>query len=294
MLRTCIALALLVAPAVARGDEVKLANGDVLNGEIVEWAVDHLVLDHPQLGRIRLSLDRLATDTGKPPSPGLFGTRILRGWNRHVSLGAAGDQGDSESTNITAGIDFGYEDDFKRWRLTGRYLFDQTDGSVEDNNARIDLRRDWLTPESRFFWLAAARYQFDQTTDWRHRTVVFGGPGYHLVDRVEHRLDVALGPAFTREYQGENQNKAEALLGLDYRWKLGEWSTFEITNQFYVEVQPEAGEYRNLTIAKWRIKLTEEPALSLDLAADNEYEPFAAEGDDEIDLNYSVSLGLDF
>ena len=53
---------------------MKLANGDELNGEIVEWAVDHVVINHPQLGEIRISLEQLDLDTGEPPSPGLLMT----------------------------------------------------------------------------------------------------------------------------------------------------------------------------------------------------------------------------
>jgi hypothetical protein len=74
----------------ASGDTLKLANGDELNGEIVEWAVDHVVIDHPQLGEIRLSLEQLDLDTGTPPSRGLFGTTFLRGWNRNVDIGWTG------------------------------------------------------------------------------------------------------------------------------------------------------------------------------------------------------------
>jgi hypothetical protein len=68
----------------AHADTLVLANGDEINGEIIEWAVDHVVIEHPQLGTMRFELDQLKIDTGTPPNPGLFGTRFLRGWSRRI------------------------------------------------------------------------------------------------------------------------------------------------------------------------------------------------------------------
>ena len=82
----------------ASADTLKLANGDELNGEIVEWAVDHVVIDHPQLGEVRLSLEQLDLDTGTPPSRGLFGTTFLRSWNRNVDIGWTGRVGSTGET----------------------------------------------------------------------------------------------------------------------------------------------------------------------------------------------------
>ena len=74
-------LALVGAVCSAHADTLVLANGDEINGEIIEWAVDHVVIEHPQLGEMRIELDELKLDTGTPPNPGLFGTRFMRGWN---------------------------------------------------------------------------------------------------------------------------------------------------------------------------------------------------------------------
>ena len=65
--RLTLGLALATLCAGARADTLVLANGDTLNGEILEWAVDYVVIEHPQLGPVRLSLDQLEIDTGTPP-----------------------------------------------------------------------------------------------------------------------------------------------------------------------------------------------------------------------------------
>ncbi len=291
------ALALAVAVfwgAGAHADSVKLANGDTLTGEIVEFAVDHLVIDHPQLGRIRLALDELEIDTGEPPTRGLFNTRFLRGWTRQIEFGASGEQGNSDSLTLTTGLNFRYADEFKRWRIQGRQFFDVSDGSVDDNNLRVDVRRDWLVPTSRWFWYAASRYQFDQETDWKHRTVLSAGPGYKVVQHPSHTLDFLLGPSFSREYEGENDNKGEILFGQDYLWTISERASFEVSNQFLLNVQPDFGNIRNFTSADLRIRFFDAPALNLVFGLQNEFDSDPP-GDDEVyDLKYSSRISLDF
>ena len=73
-------LVLLTICSDARADTLLLANGDESNGEIVEWAIEHVVIDHPQLGRIRLSLDQLDITSVERPTTGLFGGNLLRGY----------------------------------------------------------------------------------------------------------------------------------------------------------------------------------------------------------------------
>jgi putative salt-induced outer membrane protein YdiY len=292
-LLSCLALAIVcVCPAGA--DELKLANGDTINGEIVEWAVEHVVIDHPQLGRVRLSLDQLAIDTGKPPSSGLFGTSFLRGWKRSIDLGFNGRMGNSLLRNITLGLDFSFEDAFRRWKVDGRYFYNEDDDGVGDNNAIFNLHRDWLNPGSRWFARSGLRYQFDEFESWEHRINLIAGPGYHLVNREAHKLDVVLSPSFTREFGERQGNKAEALIAFDYSWKPGDRYEFSISNQSYIEVKPSAGELRNMTIADLKISLLEKPALSFKIGAQNEYETDPEDEDENNDIKYYLSFGLNF
>jgi putative salt-induced outer membrane protein YdiY len=287
----CVAFA--SAPAAA--DTLKLANGDVLNGEIVEWAVDHVVIEHPQLGQVRLSLDKLEVDTGTPPSPGLFGTRFLRGWKRNIDFGWNGRQGNENTKNITAGLNFQYADEFRRWMVTGRYYLNQKDDDDDDdNNARLDLRRDWLFPGHDWFVFASLRYQFDQFEAWKHRTVLSLGPGYNLLHGESHDLDLRMAPTFTKEYAGLRSEKAEWLVGIDYRWTISKRSSLHFSNDFYVEGKPNAGDFRNLTLSEWTLAIAERPALNLKLGGSNEYDSSPDSEDQPNDLRYYLAIGLDF
>ena len=257
---------LLPLPRGASADTVVLANGDKLNGEIASWAVDHVVIDHPQLGRMRLALDQLDIDTGKPPTPGLFGSDFLRSWKRSVDLGLSGKQGNSENSDLTAGLQFSFEDAFTRWRLDGRYYFNRDEDGVSDNNARVELRRDWLVPDSPWFGFGTIRYQYDQFESWLHRIVLTVGPGYELWKWGGHLLDGRLGGTFTREFGDRDQQKAESLFALDYSWKLAQRYTLTLSNLFFLQLYPSPGELRNQTIADLKIALLEEPSLNLSWA----------------------------
>jgi putative salt-induced outer membrane protein YdiY len=293
--RLWIALAVCACCATASADTLVLANGDKLTGEVVEWAVDYVEIEHPQLGRVRLSLDELEIDTGKPPSPGMFGTTFLRGWSRNFNLGFNGKIGNSESTNMTMGLNMNYADAFKRWRVRGRYFFNTSDDGDNDNNATLDLRRDWITPERPWFGFASFRFQFDEFESWKYRNTIKGGVGYNLVRRDDHhRLDVRLGPAYTREFGDRDNNKFDALFGLDYFWKFGDRYGFTFQNEFFLETYPDGGEWRNLTISEFTIGLTEKPDLDLRVGIENEYETNIDPGDENNDLKYYMAIGLDF
>ena len=109
-----------------------------------------------------------------------------------------------------------------------------------------------------------------------------------------HELDLRLGATFTREFGERDVNEANAMFAIDYSWKPGDRYTFTLTNQLFTEVQPNGGEFRNLTIAEWKVQLLEEPALSLKTGVENEYETDVEEDDKKNDLKYYVSVGIDF
>ncbi len=288
--RASIPLLLVAWASSAQADTLVLLNGDTLTGEIIEWAVDHVVLEHEQLGTIRLSLEQLKLDTGKPPSKGLFDTRILRGWDRRITAGWTGEAG--ESMTIRAGLRFQYKDEFKRWDMNGRYFFNKDDED-NDNNGRLDLSRDWLRPNSRLFLRVGGRYQFDQTEEWEHRTTFAVAPGLHVLDTESHDLDFYLGPVYSREFGKRDDNIFQSLVGFDYDWQITKDLKLDLTNNFFTEHAPDANDIRNLTIAELSFQLTEKPDLSLNLQLENEWE---VEDDDGVSntLNYGVSLGLGF
>jgi putative salt-induced outer membrane protein YdiY len=287
------ALLCLIA-GVSHAESVVLANGDRLNVEIVERGDDHIVIEHPQLGQVRLSLDQFEIDTDDPPNPGIFGTSILRGWSRTLDVGLNGRQGNSETTSITAGLEMNYEDELTRWGFRGRTFYDRDEDGTSDNNGRFTLRRDQLFPGSPWFAFGSVGYAYDQFESWRHRIIASAGPGYRLVQGQAHTLDLRFAPTFTREFGERDTDEADAMFAIDYSWKPGDRYTLTLANQLFAKVYPNAGEFRNLAIAEWKMQVLEEPALSLKAGAENEYETEVEEDDKKNDLKYYVGVGIDF
>jgi putative salt-induced outer membrane protein YdiY len=292
--RFAMAAVLCLVASVSRAESVALANGDRLNVEVVDRGVDHIVIEHPQLGQVRLSVDQLDIDTEDPPKPGIFGTNILRGWSRALDIGLNGRQGNSETTSITAGAVMTYEDEFTRWGFKGRSFYARDKDGVSDNDGRFTLRRDQLLPGSRWFAFGSVRYAYDRFDSWKHRIVTSTGPGYQLVQRKTHALDLRLGATFTREFGDRETDEADAMFAIDYSWEPSDRYTLTFANQLFAEIQPDAGEFRSLTIAEWKMQILKEPALSLKAGVENEYETNVEEDDKKNDLKYYVSVGIDF
>jgi len=297
MMRSACCFVVLMMLGVASpiyADTLVLANGDTINGEIVEWAIDHVVIEHPQLGTIRLELDQLKLDTGTPPNPGLFGTRFMRGWKRRIDIGLTGERDSDNTVSLTIGWQFSYKDQFTRWRLNGRYFYnaDDDDGD-DDNNATADLRRDWLMPGSRWFYSLGGRYQFDDFEAWKHRITLLSGPGLHLIETDKHAFDVIVGPAFTREFGTSNANKAEGVVLVSYDWTISKRQSIDLDNLYSYEFVPDGQEWRNLTTLAWALRVTEHPAMSVSLGIQNQYDSNPDPGDDSNDFKYFLTLGLD-
>ena len=275
-------------------EKIELENGDEITVEILEVTMDKVVIQHPELGVITVARNKIKSDLKHKLTPGLFGTSFLEGWNRRIDLGANGSQGTSISRNFTAGLDFSYKDKEKQWTVTGRYSFQGDEEGTTENQGRLSLQRNWLLPDSSWFWFGALGYQYDQFESWKHRTVVAAGPGYHLLKRKKHTLDVRGGPAYVREFGKRTTNKADLLAAFDYTWKPRDRMTITLSNQFFVEGAPDAGQIRNMTFANWRTRILSEPSLDLIFGVENQYQSQNEDGDKPNTLNYYITLGMNF
>jgi hypothetical protein len=120
------------------------------------------------------------------------------------------------------------------------------------------------------------------------------GPGYNLVDTEAHKLNVRAGPTFTREFGGSRDSQGEVTFGVDYEWTISSRSSLSFANDFYIQYAPELAGFRNLTTGEWKLRVTEEPSLSLVIGGSNEYDSDPDPDDEANDLRYYLSLGLDF
>src|SRR5262245_54470061 len=137
-----IAIAVLAAqPAWCETVTVKLQNGDLITGEVIERTAEHIVIQHPLFGRLEIPNDEVSTDT---LHPGIGGTRFLEGWDKEVSVGLSGSEGDTDEMDLLVGGDLDYTDAKKRWQIRARYALSYSENEKDDHNAQISALRDWL------------------------------------------------------------------------------------------------------------------------------------------------------
>lgn len=277
----------LAGPAGA--ETIALANGNKLDGEVLERTDEVLVLQHENLGRLEIPVDQLAVETAKP---GLLGTPFLRGWTRRLEVGVDGASGNSDFFNALVGLDLGYEDDYRRWDVSGGYTLDKQDGERSANRGYLGLTRDWLHPDRLWFPFVDTRYDYDEFRDWDHRLGGHAGIGYTLLKTERLRVLGRLGAGGSRTWGSEDDRFApEGLAGLDATWKVNDHLAFTFSNKLFPDLQ-ELGEFRNVTDAAWIVDLTGE--LAFKLGVDNRYES-RVKGDAEAnDVRYYGSILIGF
>ena len=285
-----VLLVLLVA-ATASAETYELQNGDKISGEVLRLDDEKVVLMHAVFGEIELPLEEIAPAKG--PQPGLFGTPFLAGWTRTFKLGVNGERGESETADVVASLDLDYDHDALRWRVDGRYAFSTAERSTTKHNALFEATREKHFADSRWFWLANGRWDWDEFRSWDHRLTLIAGLGYELIDTETFELRVAAGPALTREFGGADEWLYEAMIGAQAEWTIAESHTLEVTTRYFQAVNDDRP-YRNLTDAKWKWQLSQDPGLSLNLGIENEYESDPLPGVERNSLKYFTSLGIDF
>ena len=286
-----LALSLVWLAAAAGAETYELKNGDKISGEVVSLDDERIVLEHSVFGQVEIPLTEVAPAKG--PRPGLFGTPLLAGWTRTFMLGVNGERGESETADVLAALDLDYKDDSLRWKVDGRYTFSSAETETTKHNALFEVTRARSFEDSRWFWLANGRWDWDEFRSWDHRLTLIAGLGYELVQHENFTLRLAAGPAITREFGGTDSWLYEAMVGAEAEWKLAENHTIEVSNRFFQAVN-EDSPYRNLTDAKWKWQLSDDPGLSLNLGIENEYESDPVPGVEPNDLKYFTSLGIDF
>ncbi len=302
--RLFFAFAALALAAPAAADLVRLTNGDVLSGTIVEQTDAGVVLDHAQLGRLTLKPDQVqAAVTGDeklpavpaPPRPGVAGTSFLAGWTKQFQLGLSGASGNSSDADFLGGLRGSFADDTRRWNFDSAYVYSEADGVKEKDEAYATLVRDFLFPTKRYFVFLGGRYDYDQFEDWDHRANLTSGAGYSFIDRetFDFRGRGGLGVIKTWGAPGDDKYELEGVLGLETEWIPTDRQKLRVANTFFPSLT-DTGEFRNLTTVDWTLALSDGLGLSLNLGVQNEYETDVDPGTEKNDLTYRASLLYDF
>ena len=132
-------LSFVLLPTLSSATAIQLITGDEINAEIIEQTRDYLTLHHEVLGNLTIDTDSIVTIEGKAiPSDtaaivvnednGLLGFGFLPNWQRSLTLGLNGTEGNKQAIDFHTAFDVDFEDNTKRWGFAAHYNFSKKEG----------------------------------------------------------------------------------------------------------------------------------------------------------------------
>jgi putative salt-induced outer membrane protein YdiY len=153
-------------------------------------------------------------------------------------------------------------------------------------------------PNSRWFWFVGGRLDYDQFESWETRMNFQGGPGYRILKREDHDLDMTLdaygGIGARKEWGSANDSwKPEGLLGIDYTYHITERMRLDLDAAYFPTFE-NISDYRFRSTATWRYALTEGKNLSLVIGYLMEYRAIVDPGKDTTDFRLWIGIQYSF
>ena len=285
----------LMSPRSVRGEEIRLKNGDVLHGTVVEYNEVRLILDHPNLGRLVLSADAVDSvlqtetvpdDTGAPAlvssqkapeeSPSEAAVHgaddtSQRDWNLGVVFGGSftnDDEGEKLSFNTRVLLDRKLP--ISETNLSIAYIYELDNDELDENNLTGILHRYWLKPDSRWLYLSNLRYDFDEFQSWRERIQGHGGVGYVLIGKETLQLWPYVGAGFRRDIDSQDQaSPVEGVTGARLTWRTKNKQKMEYMLNYFKMLSND--DFRFVNILDWKIPFHRLSRLSFNTHLDYEY-----------------------
>jgi putative salt-induced outer membrane protein YdiY len=240
------------------------------------------------------------TTAGKisPKLPGLFGSGFLEGWTRRISFGVEGEAGNDVSLDATLSFETSFHNRAHRMAVTSAYYYESDDYKKNTSKGHLNIVRDWLLPESEWFYYAYFRYEFDYFKSWAHRISISGGSGYDFYDSDRLQLNGRVGLGVSRTFGNDDKFDPEGQLGMEWKWQPKAFKNQTISTQFIIYPHlSNLGEYRTWIQGSWRIDFGIFHGLGLELGFEHEFETELDINDEDerhYDLIYYTRFGLDF
>jgi len=311
-------MVVVAAVALSAGaDTITLTTGEVLSGTVVSQDDANVVLQHPVLGTLTIArtsvtsvvvtpqgdqppAEAVTPETTPAPAPAPEPeaepepTGFFAGWSSRLEIGFNLRTGNTESADGRLKFASEKETQRDRWKADASYYIGLNNGQKTDHEATAGLLKDWLIPDSRWFWWAKGRGDYDEFESWDYRLSGGGGLGYHLIQEEKFTVDLRAGMGLSREFGSEDEDiHPEAQLGIEGEWKIDERQSLVGDTWVYPDVG-DLGEYRITSSAAWQMKIDMKRAIAFKLGLENEYESDVRDGDDHNDLRVFGGLIFEF
>ncbi len=297
LIAALLSIACLLHPATAVAGKVLLTNDDELSGVVTERDETGLTLEHQDLGTLRLEAANIQDVTLKKSDPAYVKPTVpdfFWGWDKTVSAGLNGSDGNTETLSLYARFETGYEDENDRWAFDASVFYAENDGEETQNEFQISLTKDWLFEGEPMFYWVNTKYENDRFTGFKERTSGFAGIGYDFVQDQDYTLIGRLGVGGQYEAGRVNEFTPEMLISLEGKWQINDASSLRYYTFLYPSLDPAFSEFRNVSGLAYKVSVDKANGLSLKAGVENEYQSEVAVGTEKNDLKYFAALVLDF
>jgi putative salt-induced outer membrane protein YdiY len=282
------AIALLIASAVAHADSIKLKNGDVLNGTIVEQDDKRVVLQHEQLGRLEIPRDNIEPAVAQTQQPQKDERKTK------FDLAANGSWGNTDKQTLRVAIASDHETEENRLKLDTSYTTGWSNGERDENKFTAGGLHDWYMQNSPWLLFADGRYDFDDFQTWQHRLASHGGFGYRFRRTETLKLTGRLGAGAVKEWGSEEDDlRPEGLVGVEAWWKVSDRQSVSAEATFYPYLD-DMGEYRVVSKLDWSVLVDSARNMSLTAGLLYEYQSVVDPGFKRYDLDIFAGVRFEF
>jgi len=291
--------------------QVVLADGDAIYGRLIDQNESTIVLEHPNLGRLEIPREQIDSFNVKEPEfkkeekvawfdPTLrkLGAKTSRlkekGWESAVDFSLDSSSGNTQEQSTRLGSHVKRELPDRITIADSSYYYKVKEAEISDNKLTLGLGRDWLLPESAWFYFLHGRFDYDEFESWQQRANAQAGPGYHLIEKDDMTLDVRSGLGMRREWGSINNNpKLEGVIGADFEWKITSKQICKFAPYYYPVVN-DFSDYRTRFSGEWRYFFDEDMRLSFLVGTLYEFQSIVDPGKEHADLRVYLGLGYGF
>ncbi|MBA4029248.1 MAG: hypothetical protein C0475_08995, partial [Planctomyces sp.] len=220
---------------------------------------------------------------------------FIQGWKIKAEVGLNGSDGNSETFNFRGALGLRRQTALTDTQASFSYFFSRNEGVETQNRAETNLRNDWKFGEgSPWGFFALGRLEYDEFQDWRWRVSGRAGPSYAFINGKDLVLRGRVGLGASREFGGENDvTIPEGNAGVDLDWTISE-RTKLFAKLDYLPSLLDPPEYRLEASAGLEFLLDKELGMYLKLGALDRYDSNPGPGSSRNDVEYFLTLGVEF
>src|SRR5687767_3049296 len=174
--RAAIALGTTLFAQCTWAEIITLTTGETLTVSILELTDESVRFVHPVLGELTLPRAAVTNIAASPvdqtlrqaaSAPDVPAAAVSQDrWSFKLVMGTGAATGNTENANFTSVITATRQSPRIKTVLDAGYFFAQSDGDRSQNRFTAGGRNDWLNPDSKWFYFADARYEYDEFQSW--------------------------------------------------------------------------------------------------------------------------------